>query len=84
MSRKARQNPITPQPVVYLQPAQPSSPPVPRTAFSIEEAAQSLGCGRNAVLQLIKDGRLRVVRAGRRILVPTAALDAFLTQGSGA
>lgn len=52
--------------------------PVPRVSFSIEEAAGALGIGRTYVYQLIKEGRLKVVRLGRRTLVPLDALNDLL------
>lgn len=52
--------------------------PVPRVSFSIEEAAGALGIGRTYVYQLIKEGRLQVVRLGRRTLVPMDAIQDLL------
>jgi len=41
-------------------------------------AARELGLGREAVYQLIREGRLRCVRVGRRLLVPRTELEAFV------
>lgn len=59
--------------------------PVPRVSFSIDEAASALGIGRTYVFQLIREDRLRVVRLGRRTLVPLESLLELLkTPVSGA
>ncbi|MDA8310251.1 MAG: excisionase family DNA-binding protein [Actinomycetota bacterium] len=47
-------------------------------AVSRSEAARRLGVGIGTLDRLIRDGRLFVVRAGDRVLVPVAALDALL------
>lgn len=47
---------------------------------SIEVAARRIGLGRSLAYQLAREGRFpcRVIRAGRRLLVPTAALERLL------
>jgi excisionase family DNA binding protein len=50
----------------------------PRT-YTIEEVAQILGTGRNSTYQAAKRGDLPVIRIGRRLLVPRAALDKLLS-----
>ena len=47
---------------------------------SIEVASQRLGIGRSLGYQLARDDRfpVPVIRAGRRLLVPTAALERVL------
>lgn len=55
---------------------------VPRTALTVAEAARSLGLGESIVRELIAGKRLGVVRVGRRVLVPLAAIDDFLRQHS--
>jgi excisionase family DNA binding protein len=55
--------------------------PLQRLARSIEEAAEVLSLGRNLTLQLIDEGRLRVVRVGRWEVVPVVAIEAFLGSG---
>jgi len=52
--------------------------PVPRLAPSIEEAAQVLSLGRNLTPHLIDDGQLRMIRVGRRVLVPVKAIEEML------
>lgn len=50
-----------------------------RRAISVDEAAIQLGIGRSLAYELIREGRLRSVRAGNRILVPISALEEFLS-----
>ena len=49
-----------------------------RRAVSVEEAAIQLGVGRSLAWSLVKDGKLRSVKAGHRVLVPLTAIDEFL------
>ena len=53
---------------------------IPRAAISVEEAAEALGIGRTYAFQLIKDGALETIKAGRRRLVPVKAVEAFLAR----
>jgi len=69
MKRKA-----TPQPIY-----QPPPPEVPRLAYCVEDAAAALSIGRDMVYKLIRAGRLRVVKAGGRTLVPVDAIREFLS-----
>jgi excisionase family DNA binding protein len=41
-----------------------------RLAYSREELRAKLGCGLNTIDGMIRDGRLRAVRVGRRVVVP--------------
>lgn len=49
-----------------------------QTVFSIKETQKITKLGRNTIDKLIKTGQLKVVRAGRRVLIPKWALDEFL------
>ena len=49
-------------------------------AISVEQAAKELGIGRNFAYELARTGRLPVVRLGRRLLVPRAALERMLEE----
>jgi excisionase family DNA binding protein len=49
----------------------------------IPTAAQRLGFGRDATYALVRDGRLRVIRVGRRSLVPVQELEAFIRRELG-
>jgi excisionase family DNA binding protein len=46
--------------------------------YSISEAAKLLGIGRNACYEAAKTGQIPVLRIGKRLLVPKAALDRML------
>ena len=53
-------------------------PTIPRLAYTMEEAAKVLNIGRTVAYALAADGRLRVIRLGRKILVPLTELQAFI------
>jgi excisionase family DNA binding protein len=44
----------------------------------VRDAARELGIGRDTAYQLVRDGRLRAVRVGRRLLIPRTELEAFV------
>ncbi|MGO1827045.1 helix-turn-helix domain-containing protein [uncultured Corynebacterium sp.] len=46
--------------------------------YGINDVMEATGLGRTTVFALIKDGKLRSVKVGRRRLVPAAALDEFI------
>jgi excisionase family DNA binding protein len=62
----------------------PPNPPritsatVPKLALSIAEAADALALSARTVEELVKLGRLPVVRVGRRVLLPVAGLQTWL------
>ena len=58
--------------------------PIPALSLSVEGAAKALGLGRTFVFQLIKEGRLKAVKIGRRTLIPVAECEAFLSRLGGA
>ena len=47
--------------------------------YRVDEAAEALRLSRSAIYELIRSGRLRTVKAGRRRLVPVEALAEFVT-----
>jgi excisionase family DNA binding protein len=51
-----------------------------RRTITVSEAAQYLGISRGFAYRAISQGRLPHLRIGRRILVPTEALDHFLVR----
>ena len=53
-------------------------PIIPKFAYTLEEAAEALNIGRTLSYAMAADGRLRVVRLGRKILVPVTEIQAFL------
>ena len=48
--------------------------------IAVRDAARALGIGRDAAYALIRQGRLRSVSVGRRVLVPRAELEAFVAR----
>jgi excisionase family DNA binding protein len=51
-----------------------------RLALGVTEAAKSLGVSRTKLYEAVRDRRLRVVRLGRRVLIPLDSLRAFLSR----
>jgi excisionase family DNA binding protein len=49
-----------------------------RQTLTVTEAGQVLGLSRNAAYDAAKRGDLPVIRFGKRLLVPRAALDRLL------
>jgi len=49
-----------------------------KPTMSMNDAAQYLGDGRSSLYELVRTKRIRSVRVGRRILIPTHALDAYI------
>ena len=49
--------------------------------FTVDETAQLLRISRNSAYNLVREGRLPVVRLGRRLLVPKKGLDNLLAGG---
>jgi excisionase family DNA binding protein len=50
-----------------------------RDAYSTQEFADRLGLGYQTALRMQKNGTVRVVRVGRRVLVPRTELERFLS-----
>jgi excisionase family DNA binding protein len=50
----------------------------PRAALRVSEACQTLSISRSKLYEEISAGRLRVLKSGRRTLVPTAEIVAWL------
>jgi excisionase family DNA binding protein len=55
-----------------------------RATLSIAEAAQTLGVSRGSVYEAIRAHDLPVLRLGRRTLIPTDALNAWIKGSTGA
>ncbi len=49
-----------------------------RLAWSLREAAQSLGVSERFLRNEIQRGKLMVVKRGKRVLIPAASLDDYL------
>ena len=54
-----------------------------KDTFTVEETAKRLGIGRNSAYEAVKRGDIPSIRIGRRILVPTKALDNLLASNVG-
>jgi excisionase family DNA binding protein len=52
--------------------------PRERPTLTVTEAAAMLGIGRQTYYEAVARGEVPAIRIGRRIVVPTAALRAFL------
>jgi excisionase family DNA binding protein len=49
-----------------------------QAVISVEETALVLGIGRSAAYEAVRRGEIKVLRIGRRILVPTAWLKQLI------
>lgn len=50
--------------------------------LSVDEAGQALGIGRSAVYQLLAQEELPVVRFGRAVRIPMAAIESYIRRHS--
>jgi excisionase family DNA binding protein len=57
---------------------------VPALLYRVDEAAAALRLSRSVLYELIRSGQLRTVKAGRRRLVPVAALTEYVDSLDGA
>jgi excisionase family DNA binding protein len=55
-----------------------------RLTYKIEEAGRLLGIGRNQAYEAARRGDFPVIKIGKRMLVPKAALDRMLAGGEAA
>lgn len=55
-----------------------TTPTDERRTLTVDEAARELGIGRTLAFQMARTGQLPVIRLGRRVLVPRAALERLL------
>ena len=51
-------------------------------AVSVKEAAAIIGISRTGFFGMLKEGKVRSIRIGRRTLIPMEALEAFVAQAS--
>lgn len=58
--------------------------PVPRLAYSIDEAAQSCGLSRSKLYELMQSQELHFAKCGARRLILAKDLEAFLDRLRGA
>ena len=52
-----------------------------RLCITVPEAAEMLGISRNFGYELVKQKKLPVIKFGKRLLIPRAALDKMLEKG---
>jgi len=52
--------------------------PVARVLYRVDEAVEALRLTRSVLYELIRSGRLHTAKAGRRRLVPVAALTEYV------
>jgi excisionase family DNA binding protein len=60
-----------------------SRPAVPAVLYDVAEAAEALRLSRSVLYELIRSGRLRTVKQGRRRLVPVSALAEYVDSLGG-
>lgn len=53
----------------------------PEPVLRVRAVADHLGCDAGTVYRLIADGKLRSIRVGRLLRVPSSALAAFIAAG---
>jgi excisionase family DNA binding protein len=56
----------------------PAAPHVSPLAYGIEDAADALGLSRSRIYELIAAGDIAACKVGRRTIIPTTELTAFL------
>ena len=55
-----------------------------KATFSVTEAGEILGLGRNAAYQAARKGEIPIIRIGGRILVPRVSLERMLEEAGKA
>lgn len=55
-----------------------------KKTYTITEAAELLGVGKSAAYEAARRGEIPIIRIGRRMVVPKAALERMLNEPSGA
>lgn len=73
---EARSTPSVAEPQAATPPAEPRPTPL---AYSVTTAAAALGISEYSIYEMVRANRLPHVRIGRRILIPSKLLDAWLT-----
>jgi excisionase family DNA binding protein len=51
--------------------------------YRVEEAAEALRLSRSAIYELIRSGRLRTIKQGKRRLIPLSALHEYVDHELG-
>jgi excisionase family DNA binding protein len=63
----------------------PPAPRLERRTYTVREAAQVLGVGKNLMYDAIRSGRVQVIRlgdGGRKIVIPREAIERLLEIGT--
>lgn len=56
----------------------PTADLLSKPTLTVPELAQTLRIGRNGAYAMVRTGQVRVLRVGRRIVIPTAAVRELL------
>src|ERR1700676_3183967 len=64
--------------VVAHEPHRAPTPPSPRLAYGIDDAADALDLSRSRIYELIAAGEIAACKVGKRTIIPAAELTAFL------
>jgi excisionase family DNA binding protein len=51
---------------------------VPKAVLSVAEFCCALGVGRTTAYQIFKDRKVRIIKVGRRTLIPVGEIEALL------
>lgn len=54
-----------------------------KIAFTIEEASEYTGIGRNTMRKLVEWGKLPVIKVGRKVLIKSDILEKFMELNEG-
>ena len=54
-----------------------------RQTITVAEAGQILGCSRALAYEMARQGRIPIIRLGRKLVVPKAALERMLEDAGG-
>lgn len=49
-----------------------------KVAYNRQEAAKYIGVAENTFVKLLNSGRIKYIKAGRRLIIPKKELDRFL------
>jgi excisionase family DNA binding protein len=84
--RNTARSPVAvPQPVPLHVRVGPTAPRLERQTYTVREAAQVLGVGRNMMYAAIRAGRVNVIKlgeGGRKIVIPRDAIAQLLQTGN--
>lgn len=67
-----------PEPEVMPPPAPPPELPSEKLAFTLKEAASTLGVSKSTLYKALADGKLSAIKLGNRTLIPAEAFKAWI------